>query len=239
MTALGCKTASFLLLLASVTVPSSAQCGSNCGYFNDWPAFAKISFNLDNCFAEDSWYLVLCRDDSTSNCEGLRELVRFSADEAGLQCNSNFTWVWTFTHSNSHFNSLSIDTSDPNQCDGSYALDFNNTSDDVSGDFEDAKVLCNNGDISAILSRDPGDSRSFILYYEARDLVYDFVPDGIPAETGEYCISMFDLMSKILTLLKSSNSAYDSLPSACAVEACDLVRLREPANFFPKCNRCI
>lgn len=213
---------SLLGLVAALAVsPIRAQCGSNCGDMNSWPAFAKLNFNLDNCDLKNSWLLVSCGGSWGYYCMGVRDIDYFyEGDKYGGECTGKFEWIRFHDHYLNHWNSLEVALTDPEKCDGTYSFDFDYTTDDTSGTFKDAKVLCNSDEVLALLARDPGSSRSFHLYFETIALEevstsYGDLSDVVPRETGMYCKAMFPLMTDLLALLKDSPNAYDNLRSAC------------------------
>jgi hypothetical protein len=60
-------------------------------------------------------------------------------------------------------------TNKDDTCSGTYAWDFVGKGDDSVEQFEYAKVLCNDGDILAILAKPPGGcSDDYQIYYETR-----------------------------------------------------------------------
>jgi len=200
-------------LLWTSPAPSAAQhCGSNCGELYDYPVFAKVGFNLNGCTLKDSW--MMTRHD-------LIEVESF-ANADGVCTNNDFNWLDYEWHNQWEFNSLLLKLTNLDTCDGMFSFDFTSSSDDTSGTFHDAKVLCNSHEILTLLVRDPGTSRrDFQLYYETIALDeltsdYDNLSAVIPTETGKYCKMLFPLMTELLNLLKSSETAYDSLPSACS-----------------------
>ena len=199
-----------LILAASMVRLSMAQCGSNCGEIYNYPVFAVIRFNLNDCNLYHSWIMTR---------SVLTNIERFSADQAANVCSSNFIWISGERHYNWNFKSLKFQLNDVETCSGGYTADFYGTSDDFSSTFRDAKILCNKDDILAILAPDPSSSADYQLYYET-DTNYltdmGLLFEELPPQGGQYCKAMFPLMTDLLRgLKKNSTSFFDSLPTAC------------------------